>query len=238
MPSPPPPPAVGTHINTQRTEPSNTLSPASPSTLPAAEESVKKFYQQIGQPQISRQKLQDGVKIIANLTSQGFNPVAIVWAMTWIATHQDLFGGKVHSLGLLPTAIGQALEAHEIEERRRAKRAQKAIEDQQLHAEMQRRQELDRLYLTLSPTEQAALREVAVKGLLQQGVKQQMLLDSVVKAQVYCLLSERHLTPRAGEGPASDLVQTSEFSPVPALGGPCQYARGMATPAQALLPGS
>ena len=72
---------------------------------------------------------------------------------------------------------------------------------------MQRRQELDRLYQTLSPTEQAALREVAVKGLLQQGVKQQMLLDSVVKAQVYCLLGERHFTTASGEVSASDLGQ-------------------------------
>ena len=115
--------------------------------------------------------------------------------MTWITTHQDLFGGKVHSLGLLPTAIGQALEARQSEERSHTKHAQQVKEEQQLHAEMQRRQELDRLYLTLSPTEQAALREVAVTELLQQGVKQQMLLDSVVKAQVYCLLRERHLTP-------------------------------------------
>ncbi|NOT55650.1 MAG: hypothetical protein HOP18_13705, partial [Deltaproteobacteria bacterium] len=117
-----------------------------------------------------------------------------VWAMTWIASHQDLFGGKVYSLGLLPTAIGQALEARASEEKRQAKLAQKAKAEQQLSAELRRREELDRLYQTLSPTEQAALREVAVKGLLAQGVKQQLLLDSVVKAQVYCLIGERFLT--------------------------------------------
>ncbi|NOT55003.1 MAG: hypothetical protein HOP18_10390 [Deltaproteobacteria bacterium] len=185
----------GTDVNTQRTKTNNTLSPELSAALPSPEDSVKTFYHQIGQPQISRQKLQDGVKIIASLTSQGFNPVAIVWAMTWIATHQDLFGGKVYSLGLLPTAIGQALEARESEERRHAKRAQQAQAEHQLHAELRRREELDRLYQTLSPTEQAALREVAVKGLLDQGVKPQLLLDSVVKCQVYCLLGERHLTP-------------------------------------------
>ena len=124
VPSSPADPAAVTDVNTQRTETNNTLSPDLPNSLPSAEDSVKSFYHQIGQPQISRQKLQDGLKIIASLTSQGFNPVAIVWAMTWIATHQDLFGGKVHSLGLLPTAIGQALQARESEERRNAKRAQ------------------------------------------------------------------------------------------------------------------
>jgi hypothetical protein len=184
--------AVSSDLNKQRTKKINSLSTDSPATLPAAEERVKTFYQQIGQPQVSRQKLQAGVKTIAELTSQGFNPVSIVWAMTWIATHQDLFGGKVHSLGLLPEVIGQALQAREIEEKRHAKHTQQSREDYQLQAEIKRRQELQHLYQTLTPTEQTALREVAVEGLLKNGFKKQFLLESLVQVEVCRLLSEGH----------------------------------------------
>lgn len=198
-----PPPSVGDaatgDLNKQGTTQLNSLSTSLPTDIPAAEESIKTFYQKIGQPQVSRQKIKAGVKTVADLKSQGFTLVDILWVMMWITTHQEQFGGEVYSLGLLPLVIGQALKVRETEEKRHAKHTQQSQEDHQLQAEITRRQELDRLYQALSPNEQAALREVAVEGLLKNGFKKQFLLESLVQGEVCRLISEGQ---RQGSGAA------------------------------------
>lgn len=154
------------------------------------EEKVREFYQQIGQSKVSRQKVKAGVKILSDLKHQGFSLTDIFWSMTWIVTHQDLFGGKVHSLALLPQVISQALQEREAEKRREAKSQQQTKEEQRLKAEQARRQELERLYYSLSPTEQTALREVAVEGLLQSGIEKRFLVESLIRGEICRLLSE------------------------------------------------
>lgn len=162
---------------------------SSPSS--SEEVKVREFYQHIGQPKVSRQKVKAGVQILADLKSQGFSLVDIVWAMTWIVSHQDLFGGKVHSLALLPQVISQALQEREAEKQQKAKKQSQAQGDQRLKAEQARRQELDRLYQSLSPNEQAALREVAVDGLLQSGIEQRFLVEPLIRGEVCRLLEAR-----------------------------------------------
>jgi hypothetical protein len=161
------------------------------SSMSFEEEKVREFYQQVGQPRVSRQKVKAGVKILSDLQHQGFSLTDILWSMTWIATHQDLFGGKVHSLALLPQVIGQALQEKEVEKRREAKSQQQAQGERRLKAEWARRQELERLYQSLSPTEQATLRQVAVNNLLSSGVEKRFLLEPIVRGEVCRLLEER-----------------------------------------------
>jgi DNA-binding transcriptional MerR regulator len=156
------------------------------------EESVKNFYQKIGQPRVSRQKVVAGVKTIADLQTQGFSLAEIVWAMTWITSHQEQFGGKVHSLGLLPQVISQALQEREAEKKRETKKRQQSHEEQKLKAEQARRQELEQLYQSLSSAEQAALREVAVEGLLHSGIEKRFLVEPLIRGEVCRLLEERN----------------------------------------------
>lgn len=186
-----PPPTLGDaatpDLNTQGTIQLNTLSF---STATEAEQ-VREFYKHIGQERVSQQKINAGVQTVATLKRQGFSFVEIVFAMTWITSHLDLFGGKVHSLALLPQVIGQAMQEKEAVEKREAKKQRIVTEDQQQDSEIQRRQDLERLYESLSPNEQAALREVAIDGLLEKGIKKNFLLESLVKSEICRLLGER-----------------------------------------------
>ena len=106
--------------------------------------------------------------------------------------HQDLFGGKVHSLALLPQVISQALQEREAEKRREIKKHQQSQGNQQLKAEQEHRQELDRLYQSLSPNEKASLREVAVEGLLSSGIEKRFLLEPLIHSEICRLLGEEH----------------------------------------------
>ncbi len=166
--------------------------PFPPVLLPTVKESVKTFYQNIGQPQVSSQKLKAGLKTIADLKTQGFPLTDILWVMMWITNHPQQFKTPVYSLGLLPHVISQALqEKHRVGERE-ARKQRLGTEEQKQEAEIRRRQELEQLYQTLSPTEQAHLRSIAVEGLLEKGIQQRFLLESLVKSEICRLLGEGH----------------------------------------------
>ncbi len=196
---------AATGINkTQRTTQKKQLSP----TTTEEAEKVREFYQQIGQPKVSQQKVNAGVQTISTLKSQGFNLVEVLFAMNWIVSHQDSFEKKVQSLGLLPHVISQAVQEKDSVETRVAKRQQLVTEEQKQEAEMQRRQELERLYQSLSSSEQAALREVAVEGLLGKGIKKSFLLESLVKSEICRLLGEGQ---RRGNDSATALLSSQHY---------------------------
>jgi hypothetical protein len=170
---------------TTPTEPSSAI-------LPTAErKQVKDFYSQIGQPRISRQKLEAGVKVLTDLKDQGFSSEEISWGLTWTLNHRDQFGGEIHSLGLLPCVIGQALQEHDEAKRATAKKQQQANEEQRRRAEQTRQQHLEMLYHSLAPTEQAFWKEQAVQTLLQGGIPRRFLSEVLVKAEACRLLGER-----------------------------------------------
>jgi hypothetical protein len=168
--------------------------PAEPSSaiLPTAErKQVKDFYSQIGQPRISRQKLEAGVKVLTDLKDQGFSSEEISWGLTWTLNHKDQFGREIHSLGLLPCVIGQALQERDEAKRATAKKQQHADKEQQHRAEQTRQQHLEKLYHSLAPAEQAFWKEQAVQTLLQSGIARRFLSEVLVKAEACRLLGER-----------------------------------------------
>jgi hypothetical protein len=130
--------------------------------------------------------------VLADLEAQGYSRREMSIGLAWVVRNKEHLGGKIYSLGLLPEVIGQALGAGENEtapkkDESRQKQAQpQPSEPGQLHV-------LEDLYLALSTSEQGALREKAVESLLQQGVKQEFLLEGLVKSEIYRLL---HLPPR------------------------------------------
>lgn len=111
--------------------------------------------------------------------------------MTWMTSHQEQFGGQIHSLGLLPQVISQALAERAREQKAADKHKQQREEAQRLEQERARRQSLEELYQLLSPTEQATLRQVAVSNLLDSGVEKRFLLEPTIRGEVCRLLAEQ-----------------------------------------------
>lgn len=76
----------------------------------ATQEGVKNFYHHIGQEKVSRQAINAGMRIVADLKSQGYTLVDILWVMSWITSHPQQFGGQVRSINLVPLVIGYVLQ--------------------------------------------------------------------------------------------------------------------------------
>jgi len=148
-------------------------------------ERVKGFYAHVGQTKISRQKAEGGAKILADLEAQGFSRAEVNLGLAWILKHKENLGRKVYSLRLLPEVIGQALEEASLEKKQDEQ--QRKEQEQQLVL-FQQTQGAEKLYQSLSTAEQAALREKAIESLLQQGVKREFLLESLIKNEAYQLL--------------------------------------------------
>lgn len=157
-------------------------------------ERVKGFYAQLGQTKISRQKMEGGIKILADLEAQGFTREEVDLGLGWILKRRENLGRKVYSLRLLPEVIGQALEEASLEKKRDGK--QRKDQEQQL-ALFQQTQDAEKLYQSLSTAEQAVLRGRAIENLLQQGVKREFLLESLIKNEAYCLL-KAEIIPQEG----------------------------------------
>jgi hypothetical protein len=146
---------------------------------------VRAFYEKLGQPKISRQKLTGGVKVLVDLASQGFSDGEIVLAMDWVLSQKRDNGKKVYSLRLLPEVIGQVLE----ESGQGKKKGRELSDEQRRTADGEVDfQDTAKVYGALSAVEQDALREKAVQSLLQQGVKKEFLLDGLVRDEVFRLI--------------------------------------------------
>jgi hypothetical protein len=180
-------------------------------TAVAEADQVREFYNKIGQQRVSQQKVDAGVQTIANLKGQGFSFVEIVFAMTWITSHLELFGGKVHSLALLPKVIGQAMQERESVQKREEKKQHQVREDQQQDREIQRQQELEQRYQALPASEQELLRNVAIERLLQSGFKKQFLLEPLIQGEVYRLLAKA--TEQEGSPLDRDVHSSEERNP-------------------------
>ena len=165
-------------------------------------ELVKDFYRGLGQPRISRAKLDKGRELLATLTDtegRHFSPEELATALAWIVFHkEDRFGGQVYSLSLLPEVIGEALQGAARAKKVEQERQRQQVEEERLTAEHARRQRLEARYRSLSPTEQASLRERATNNLLQGGVSRRLLLETLVMGEV-CRLLEGQEIPQGPE---------------------------------------
>ena len=192
---------------TKETRQEKQLSP----TAVAEAEQVRGFYSKIGQQRVSQQKVNAGVQTIANLKGQGFSFVEIVFAMTWITSHLELFGGKVHSLALLPKVIGQAMQERESVQKRAEKKQHQVREDQQQEKEIHKQQEIEQHYQALSASEQKLLRNVAIERLLKSGFKKQFLLEPLIQGEIYRLLAKA--TEQEGSPLNRDVHSPEERNP-------------------------
>jgi hypothetical protein len=97
----------------------------------------------------------------------------------------------VYSLSLLPEAIGEALQGAERAKKTEQERRRQQEEAERLTAEHEQRQCLEAHYRSLTPTQQASLREQAKDNLLQQGISRRMLLETLVMGDICRLLEEQ-----------------------------------------------
>jgi predicted nucleic acid-binding protein len=165
-------------------------------------ELVADFYRRLGQPRISKAKLDKGCELLESLTDadgRRFTPEEISAALTWIVSHrEDRFNGKVYSLRLLPEVIGEALQESDRTRKTEQERQRQLEEAERLAAEHERRQRLEARYRSLPLVEQKSLRESATNNLLQRGVSKRLLLETLVMGEVCRLLEEEEKLRGAG----------------------------------------
>ena len=160
--------------------------------------SVARFYEGIGQARISQQKTEKGVRVLADLIGQGFSIAEIDCAIGWTLSRHEHFPQQLFSIAILPQVIGQALQDNRVSEKK---------PDRVKQEEADREQETDKrlhiqqaaLYASLSAEEQTAFVQLARKNLLQQGFRQEFLLEPLVRAEVFRLIGERQEALDQGE---------------------------------------
>lgn len=127
------------HSNTNSTN-TNTLSPKA---------LVEKFYSLLGQPKVSKQKKERGVFQIKKLIEDAFTLQDIDFAISWVVQNKS----GIHSFGIVPETIGQALSEKQNQQNRKLlekqRKTQRAKEEKQRHLH----QRIQQVRNKLSPKE-------------------------------------------------------------------------------------
>lgn len=153
-------------------------------------ERIRKFYAALGQEKISRQKVGAGVKLLGELQEQGFSLDDIDVGLEWILQNRERLGGAVYSVRLLPEVIGQALAAKKQDKKRDVRTQEKRLEEQQRNEEELNRKRLTAIYELLPTEKREALRVAAKENLLHQGLKEEFLLEPIIRSEVLRLVAE------------------------------------------------
>jgi DNA-binding transcriptional MerR regulator len=150
---------------------------------------IRNFYASLGQGRISRQKVDAGVKLLDELQKQGFSLADIDVGLEWILQNKEKLGGAVYSVRLLPEVIGQALAGKMQDKKREVRTQQKRLEDQQRDEEEVKRRHLTMIYQLLPMDKQEVMRVTAKENLLRQGLKEEFLLEPLVRSEVLRLVA-------------------------------------------------
>ena len=150
---------------------------------------VTAFYRALGQPRISRQKREEGMAILEDLAGQGFGEDDIDWTLKWIVRQQEHLG-KVYSLRLVPSVIGQALQEREQAKQAEEKRRRQREAARQVQVLQQRREAQARRYKALPAHEQEDFCQQARQALAASGIKPALMVDGLVRDEAYRLLTQ------------------------------------------------
>jgi hypothetical protein len=113
------------------------------------------------------------------------------FALDWIIGNVvKRFDGRVKSIGILPHVIGEALGDRAAFEKKKS-RTERVNEDGKAQQKSEaERKEIEGRLRRMPKQEQEELRQVAVAGLMQQGIPQRFLLEAMVTAEMCRLLQE------------------------------------------------
>jgi hypothetical protein len=170
-------------------------SPQEPFPLVPVESLLDRFYSLIGQIRISRQKRERGREQLLDLLQQGFSLDDISFAIEWVKDH---LSGQVHSFGIIPQIIGQALKDRE--EMRRAKeqldraRAREVAEERRRVAEEATRRRIEEVKASLPPETLEELNREASRLLEETpGARPTFGQEILLKMKVDELIKQKYL---------------------------------------------
>jgi len=153
---------------------------------------VRHLYSLLGQKRVTKQKIESGVRILNDLSTQGFSRTEISNALQWVLNNKHRFGDSVYSLGILPHVIGQALQSRATEASEDAKEKAKETQSRQEKAEQDHRREWEQQFLALPASRQSEMQELAISRLISQGYDAKIIriMKSLVRQEMYRMLQE------------------------------------------------
>lgn len=153
---------------------------------------VRHLYLLLGQKRVAKQKVESGLRILHDLSQQGFSRNEIANALQWVIRNKPRFSDSVYSLGILPHVIGQALQDRVTGPMEASKEQVKEVQAQQEKAEQDRRQKLEEQFLALPASRQDEMQEQAISRLINQGYDAKLIriMKSLVRQEVYRMLQE------------------------------------------------
>jgi hypothetical protein len=160
---------------------------------------VSGFYEKLGQNKPSREKISNGETVLRGLVeAQGYSLEDVDFALNWIIGNvAKRFDGHVKSIGILPHVIGDALGERAASQKKKSKSA-KVNEDEKAQQRLEAERKETEVRLRQMPQHaQEELRQVAVAGLLQQGIPQRFLLEAMITAEMCRLLQEAKVSTKA-----------------------------------------
>jgi hypothetical protein len=158
---------------------------------PRLEQLLDKFYAGLKQRRISSMKRDRGIAVLARLLRDGYTIDEIAYAIDWAMA--SISG--LHSIGILPEVMGQALAARErLLADSGAQPRKRAIEESsaRAHAEAEQRQ-IDAIKITLPPERLEALHEEARAVVTQEFPSLKFGQDILIRLKVDELVKAQHL---------------------------------------------
>jgi hypothetical protein len=158
---------------------------------PRLEQLLDKFYAGLNQRRISSMKRERGLAILVHLLRDGYSMNEIAYAIDW--TMASISG--LHSIGILPEVMGQALAAREqLLADTGAQPNRQAIEESSARAHMEAEQrQIEALKATLPPDRLEALHEDARASVAQEHPNLKFGQDILIRLKVDELIKTQYL---------------------------------------------
>jgi len=156
-------------------------------------ECVAEFYKKLGFERVSRQKIEAGVRVIADLVdTQGYLPEDVASGIEWVVRNKDKFKKEVYSLNVLPHVIEHALAEKRKQSTRDSKErsSSRGLDTDFAQRSNQQNGQIQVQLDSLTSDERHTLRERAITSLVGQGVKKPFLeMESLLRSEMLYLLS-------------------------------------------------
>jgi hypothetical protein len=169
----------------------NSLHPSEQLADPRLEQLLDKFYAGLNQRRISSMKRDRGLTVLARLLRDGYTIDEIAYAIDW--TMASISG--LHSIGILPEVMGQALAARErLLADSGAQPSRQAVEESSARAQAEAEQrQIEAMKATFPPERLEALHEDARALVAQEHPNLKFGQDILIRLKVDELVKARYL---------------------------------------------
>jgi hypothetical protein len=158
---------------------------------PALLDSVlDRFYSMTGQTRISRQKRERSRAQLLDLLRQGFRLDEVLSTIEWARAHITT---PIHSFGIIPEIIGQALGRHESRHERPPEQSQSPVSSAPTGREAHDHQRIAEIQAALAPEERAAIQQEAERLIEKEYGPHVPGRNTLVRIKVAEILRERYL---------------------------------------------